>query len=128
VRVWLPIAVLVIAGLLVVVLPRLGRDDPHAPRPGHPETVAAAIALTYARGVQVHDLSIACATLTKHAAEAVACGTPEAHPRACGDFSIPGTQILRFGGSRAAVRVGDCRIEMVPGARTDWAISEVGPA
>jgi hypothetical protein len=127
-RVWLPIAVLVVAGVLVVVLPRLGgRDDPHTPKPGHPETIPAAIALVYARGVEVGDTRIACGTLTQDAAEAVGCGTASTHPRDCGDWSVESTKILRFGGSRAAVRVGDCRIELVPGARPDWAISKIEP-
>jgi hypothetical protein len=128
-RLWLVIGALVVAAALVVVIPRLGDDEPHTPRPGHPETLAAAIALTYARGVQVRDMNIACGTMTTDAARAVGCGTANARPRACGDFSIPGTRIVRFeDGARATVDVGACRIELVPGARTQWAVARVAPA
>jgi hypothetical protein len=117
---------LVVIAALVAIVPRLGGVGPHAPRPGHPETVAAAIALTYARGVQVGDAQIACGTMTVDAARTAGCGTDKPHPRACGDFSIPDTRVRRFERSRATVDVGSCRIGLVPGARTQWAVAEVG--
>jgi hypothetical protein len=121
VRLWL-----LIGGLVVVaIVPRLGDDGPHTPRPGSPETVAAAVALTYARGVQVGDTTIACGTMTVDAARAVGCGTANAHPRGCGDFSIPSTKITDYDDARAEVEVGTCRIELVPGARTQWAVAAV---
>ncbi len=117
-----------VAAVLVVVLPRLGGDEGHAPRRGHPETLAAAVALTYARGVQVGATNVACGTMTRDAARAVACGTANARLPACGDFSIPGTRILHFDDSRATIRVGECRIELVMDPKIDWAVSKVEAA
>ncbi len=127
-RLWLLIGGLAVAAVLVVVIPRLGGDEGHAPRRGHPETLAAAVALTYARGVQVGANNIACGTTTRDAARAVACGTADAHPRACGEVSIPGTRILQFDDSRAMVEVGECRIELVTDPKIDWAVSSVEAA
>ncbi len=128
-RLLLVIGGLGVVALLIVLIPRLGGDDSHTPRPGHPETLAAAVALTYARGVQVGNEDIACGTMTRDAARAVGCGTANARPRACGNFSIPGTRILRFEeSSQATVEVGACRIELVPGAETGWAVSGVESA
>src|SRR4051794_22705744 len=81
------VAALVLIAALVAIVPRLGGEDPHTPRPGHPETVAAAIALTYARGVQVGDAQIACGTMTTAAARKAGCGSQNPRPRACGSFS-----------------------------------------
>jgi hypothetical protein len=117
-------ALLVVAGLIAIV-PLLGGEDPHTPRPGHPEALAAAIALTYARGVQVGDARIACGTMTVAAAREAGCGSGDPRPRTCGDFSIPGTKVLVFKRGRAAIRVGSCRIELVPGKETTWAVSAV---
>src|SRR4051794_39000233 len=120
-RLWLFIGGIVVAALLVAVVPRLAREDePHAPRPGHAETVAAAYALVYARGVQVGDEGIACRSMTTHAARAAGCGTPRAHPRACG--SLRQTRILHYDSLRATVVVGDCRIELVTSDQ-EWAVS-----
>jgi hypothetical protein len=69
------VSALLVVAALVAVVPRLGGEDPHTPRAGHPETVAAAVALTYARGVQVGDAQIACGTMTTEAARKVGCGT-----------------------------------------------------
>src|SRR5689334_7189332 len=101
-RLWLVIGGLVVAALLVAVAPRLAREDgPHAPRPGHAETVAAAYALAYARGVQVGYEGIACPSMTKDAARAAGCGTTRAHPHACG--SLHKTRILRYDRVRATI-------------------------
>ena len=127
-RLWLVIGGLVVAAALIVVVPRLGGDEGHSPRAGHPETLPAAVALTYARGVQVGAEALACGTMTADAARAVGCGTANARPRACGNVSIPGTRILRFDPARATVEVGSCRIELVPGSRTEWAVSSVESA
>lgn len=127
-RLWLIIGGLVVAALLVIVVPMLGGDDPHTPRRGHPETLAAAVALVYARGMEVGDETIACDTMTKDAGRAVGCGTSNPHPRTCGRFDIEATQILEYGRSRAAVAVGTCRIDLVPGTVSSWAVSEVTPA
>jgi hypothetical protein len=124
-RRWLVIGGLVLVALLIAVVPRLGGDEPHRPRRGHPEAGAAAVALVYARGVQVDDMDIACGVMTLDAARAVGCGTANARPQACGDFSIPGTLIHRFDASHATVEVGRCRIELVPGAETRWAVARV---
>ncbi|WP_028065913.1 hypothetical protein [Solirubrobacter soli] len=121
--IWIVIGLVAVAAAIAIV-PRLGNDG-HTPRPGHPETVAASIALTYARAVQVGDAEIACGTMTIDAARAVGCGSGDPHPRACGDFSIPGTKVLAFERVRAAIRVGSCRVELVPGAQTEWAVAEV---
>src|SRR3954471_11032652 len=118
-RLWFVIAGLVVAALLGAVVPRLARDEePHAPRPGHAETVAAAYALVYARGVQVGDEGIACRSMTKAAARAAGCGTARAHPRSCG--SLRRTRILHYDSVRATVEVGDCRIALVLSGQ-EWA-------
>ena len=117
-----------LAAVLVVVLPRLGGDDGHAPRRGHPETRPAAVALTYARGVQVGATNVACGTMTRDAARAVACGTANARLPACGDVSIPETRVLHFDDTRATIRVGDCRIELVTDPKIEWAVSKVEAA
>ena len=96
--------------------------------PGSPRPSRRAIALTYARGVQVGDARIACGTMTTDAARKAGCGSGDPRPRACGDFSIP-----RHEGARVRARqgrdrdVGSCRIELVPGAETQWAVAEVEP-
>ena len=124
-RVWFVIAGLVVAALLVAVVPRLAREqEPHPPRPGHVETVAAAYALVYARGVQVGDEGIACRSMTKHAARAAGCGTARVHPRACG--SLRKTRIVHYDDVRATIEVGDCRIELVNSGQ-EWAVSKVEP-
>ncbi len=127
-RLWLLIGGLVVAAALVVVIPRLGGDEGHAPERGHPETLPAAVALTYARGVQVGAGNVACGTMTRDAARAAACGTADAHLPACGEFSIPETRILHFDDARATVVVGDCRIELVTDPKIDWAVSSVEAA
>jgi hypothetical protein len=33
--------------------------------------------------------------------------------------------VLAFDRTRAAIEVGDCRIELIPGAETTWAVAEV---
>jgi hypothetical protein len=135
-RFWLVIAGFLVVALLVAASQQLGQrptttaaaaDEPHAPRPGHLETLPAAVALTYARGMQVHDENIACYTMTADAARAVGCGTAHTHLRTCGAFSIRRTRIIRFRTGRATVEVGVCRIELVDG-KADWAVSRVDPA
>ena len=121
------IVALVAVAAAIAIVPRLGGEDPHTPRPGQPEAVAAAIALTYARGVQVGDAQIACGTMTTVAARKAGCGSGDPRPRACGDFSIPGTKVLEFKRDKAAIGVGSCRIELVPGAETQWAVAQVEP-
>jgi hypothetical protein len=91
---------------------------------GHPETLAAAVALTYARGMQVHDETSACSTMTTDAARAAGCGTAQARLRACGAFRTPSARIIRFLTVRAAVDVGMCRIELVD-RKAGWAVSGV---
>ena len=124
-RLYLLIAGIIVAALAVAIVPRLGSDEPHFPRQGNEETLPAAVALTYARAVQVGDENIACGTMTTEAAQAVGCGKPGAHPRACGAFNIANTRILHFDNAHATVEVGTCRIELVPGTETHWAVSEV---
>jgi hypothetical protein len=122
------IGTLVAVAALVAAVPRLfdGETKPHAPRRGHPETLAAAVALTYARAVQVGDSRLACGTMTSEAAAASGCATSRPRVRPCGDFDIPSTEVLRFeDSSRATIHVGACRIELVPGRRTGWAVTEV---
>jgi hypothetical protein len=128
-RLWLVIGVLVLAAVLVVIVPRLGSDDdPHRPRPGRAETLPAAVALTYARAVQLGEQRMACGTMTSALARRLGCGTAGAKLRACGDFSIPATLIEHYDRARATVVVGACRIDLVPGAETGWAVSKVAPA
>jgi hypothetical protein len=128
VKLWLVIGALVVAAVLVVVIPRIGGDEGHAPRRGQPETRPAAVALTYARGVQVGAANIACGTMTRDAARAAACGTANARLPACGDVSISETRILHFDDARATIKVGDCRIELVTDPKIDWAVSKVEAA
>jgi hypothetical protein len=122
------VAVLLLVAAAIAIVPRLGGDEGHTPRPGDPETIPAAVALTYARAVQTGALEIACGTMTIAAARQTGCGTSRPRPRACGDFSIPDTKVLEFGTGKAAIRVGSCRVDLVPGARTRWAVARVGAA
>jgi hypothetical protein len=119
---------LVAVAAAIAIVPRLGGEDPHAPRPGHAETIPTAVALTYARAVQVGDAQIACGTMTVDAARDAGCASANPRPRPCGDFSIPQTEVLMFERGRAAIHVGSCRVELVPGRETGWAVAEVKPA
>ena len=40
----------------------------------------------------------------------------------------PGTKVLVFRRAQAAIHVGSCRVELVPGRETAWAVSDVKPA
>jgi hypothetical protein len=127
-RTWLVVAGLVFLGLIVIVVPQLGGDGGNEVPRSDPDAVGAAVALTYARGVQVGDEGIACDVMTNDGARAVGCWTKHARLRSCGDFSVSKTRVFRSGGGRLRVAVGTCRIELVPGGEvSSWSVSKVDP-